>query len=153
MEIEESTIIHARIDRVWATFTNITCWNDWSRILKNVSPDKTEILAAGGKVKFCIYPFHFPVFFEPEIEEVIPNKRVIWSSGKYGVSARHEFIFEEVENGVLVISREVFKGIPLKTLRFLFPKSRLKELTASFLMDLKGAAESNTEASDYGRKD
>lgn len=142
MEIEESIIIHAPIERVWATFTDITRWKHWNRVLKKVSSEKTEILAAGGKIKFYIYPFHFPVFLEPEIQEVILNKRVTWSSGKYGVSARHEFNFEDGENGVLVISREVLKGIPIKTMRFLFPKSRLKELTASFLADLKRAAES-----------
>ena len=141
MVIEESIIIHAPLPKVWETFTHITCWNDWNTVLRNVSPDKTEILAEGGKVRFCIYPFHFPVYLEPVIEKVIPRKRVVWTSAKYGISAHHAFIFEQVEKGILVTSRETFKGIPVKTLGLLFPEWRLRELTVSFLKDLKGAAE------------
>jgi hypothetical protein len=141
MLIEESVIIHSPLQKVWDTFTDITCWKDWNTVLRNVSPEKTEILTEGGKVRFCIYPFSFPVYFEPVIDEVIPHKRVVWSSGVYGLSARHEFVFEEVENGTLATSREVFKGFPVKALRFLFPRSRLRELTVAFLKDLKRAAE------------
>ncbi len=141
MVIEESIVIHASPQKVWQTFTGITCWKNWNTVLKNVSPDKAEILTEGGKVRFCIYPFSFPVYFEPLIEKVVPLKKVIWSSGVYGVSARHEFIFEDVRNGMLVKSREVFKGFPVKALRFLFPEWRLRELTVTFLQDLKKAAE------------
>ena len=141
MLIEESIVIHAPLVKVWDTFTDITCWKDWNTVLRNVSPEKTEILTEGGKVRFCIYPFNFPVYFEPRIEEVIPRKRVVWSSGKFGITARHEFIFREGGNGVVVTSREFFKGLSLKTLRFLFPRSRLVELTVAFLKDLKTASE------------
>ncbi len=141
MLIEDSITIHAPMQKVWETFTDITCWDDWNSVLKNVSPDRAEVLTEGGKVKFCIYPFKFPVYFEPVIEEIIPNKKIVWTSGKFGVIARHEFIFKEVEIGVRVISKESFRGISLKTMSFLFPRSRLKALTVSFLRDLKKAAE------------
>ncbi len=127
--------------KVWETFTDITCWDDWNSVLKNVSPDRAEVLSEGGRVRFCIYPFKFPVYFEPVIEEIVTNKKIVWTSGKFGVIARHEFIFKELEGGVRVISKESFRGISLKTMSFLFPRARLKELTVSFLRDLKKAAE------------
>ncbi len=127
--------------KVWETFTDLTCWDNWSTVLKNASNDKAEVLTEGGKVRFCIYPFKFPVYFEPVIEEIIPNKKIVWSSGKFGIVARHEFIFKPLENGVRVVSKEFFRGISLKTMSFLFPRSRLKELTVAFLKDLKKAAE------------
>jgi hypothetical protein len=141
MVIEESVIVHARLPKVWDTFTNITCWDDWNTVIKKVSPGKTEILAEGGKVRFCMYPFHFPVYLEPVIEKVVPKKEVVWTSAKYGISARHAFVFEPVEDGVLVTSRETFNGVTVKALRFLFPEWRLRDLTVAFLRDLKGAAE------------
>ncbi|HET6515240.1 MAG TPA: SRPBCC family protein [Thermodesulfovibrionales bacterium] len=141
MIIEESIVIHATPKRVWETFADLTCWNHWNTVLKNVSPKRTEILSEGGKVKFCIYPFNFPVYFEPNIESVVPGRRIVWSSGKFGISARHEFLFQEAKEGVIVISKEVFSAIGLKTLRFLFPDWRLRDLTISFLKDLKTAAE------------
>lgn len=141
MIIEDSITIHSPIQKVWETFTNVTCWDDWSTVLKNVSRDKAEVLTQGGRIRFCIYPFSFPVHFEPVIDEIVPNRKVVWTSWKFGVTARHEFIFKEIENGVRVISKETFKGISLKTLRFLFPRSRLRNLTVAFLRDLKKAAE------------
>lgn len=141
MIIEDSVTIHASMQKVWKTFTDITCWDDWSTVLKNAAPERADVLTEGGRVRFCIYPFKIPVYFEPIIEEIVPNKRIVWSSGKFGIFARHEFIFKQVENSVRVISKESFKGISLKTLRFLFPKSRLRKLTVAFLKDLKEAAE------------
>lgn len=141
MTIEESILIHAPLTKVWETFTHITSWKDWNTVLTNVSRDRTEIMAEGGKVRLCIHPFHFPVYLEPVIEKVVPGKEVSWSSEKYGVSALHLFTFKEVKKGVLVTSREKFRGIPVKALGFLFPRSRLRKLTVSFLKELKGAAE------------
>ncbi len=141
MLIEDSITIHAPMQKVWETFTDLTCWDDWNSVLKNVSPDRAEVLTEGGRVRFCIYPFKFPVYFEPAIEEIVPNKKIVWTSGKFGVIARHEFIFKELEGGVRVISKESFRGISLRTMSFLFPRARLKELTVSFLRDLKKAAE------------
>jgi hypothetical protein len=139
--IEDSVTINAALEKVWETFTDITCWDNWSTVLKNASRDKAEVLAEGGNVRFCIYPFKIPVYFEPIIEEILPNKKIVWTSGKFGIIARHEFIFKEAENSVLVISKESFRGVSVKTLSFLFPRSRLKKLTTSFLRDLKKAAE------------
>jgi hypothetical protein len=141
MIIEDSVTIHAPLEKVWETFTDITCWDNWSTVLKNASRDKAEVLAKGGNVRFCIYPFKIPVYFEPIIEEILPNKKIVWTSGKFGIIARHEFIFKEAGKGVLVISKESFRGVSVKTLSFLFPQSRLKKLTTSFLRDLKKAAE------------
>ncbi len=141
MIIEESIMIHAPLKRAWQTFTDITRWKDWNTILRNVSPGKTEILTEGGKVRFCIYPFTFPVYFEPNIEEVVPIKKVVWASGVYGIFARHEFAFEEVHERTLLTSREVFRGLPVRALSFLFPESRLRRLTVAFLKELKKAAE------------
>jgi len=141
MLIEESIIIHALSPKVWDTFTDITCWKDWNTVLKNVSPKKKEVLTKGGKVRFCFCPCSFPDYFRPLIEKVVPLKKIVCSSGVYGIPARHESLFEEVKDGMLITSRERFKGFPIRALRFLLPEWRLRDLTVAFLKDLKKAAE------------
>jgi hypothetical protein len=141
MVIEESIIIHAPLAGIWKTFTDMNCWDDWNSVLKNASPGGTEIMTEGGKVRFCISPFYFPVYLEPVIKNIVPQKQVVWTSTKYGITALHAFTFEQVEGGILATSKETFSGIPVKALGFLFPEWRLRELTVSFLKDLKAAAE------------
>ena len=141
MVIEESVLIRATLQKVWETFADITCWNDWNNVLRNVSPGRPKVLSEGSRLRFCIHPFHFPVHLEPVVEEVVPEKRLVWYSRKFGVSARHAFVFEKTADGVKVTSRETFSGLPLGAFRPLFPTGRLRELTVTFLKELKGAAE------------
>lgn len=85
--------------------------------------------------------FLFAVRFEPVIEEVIPREKIVWKGSKYGISSRHEFIFENDESGVLLVSRETFSGAAVETVPALFPEQRIRELPRLFLKDLKGAAD------------
>lgn len=140
MIIEESIFINAPVDKVWQTFTDLTCWLQWNSVLKNVTTEQAFIKK--GKTFTCsIRPFLFPVYFEPFIEEVIPNDRIVWSGSKYGIFARHEFIFRTAENGVLVTSKETFQGVTIENISFIFPSLRIREMTKSLLRDLKEASE------------
>ncbi len=141
MVIEEHIIIHAPLRKVWETFTDMSCWNDWNKVFTIVSTGGTKIMTAGSTFRFCWSPFNFPFSIASVIEEVIPQEKVVWRGEKYGISARHAFIFEQREDRVRVTSRETFAGVPVKTLGFLFPEQRLRKLTVSLLGNLKGASE------------
>lgn len=140
MVIEESITISASLDRVWRTFTDLSCWADWNTVIKDLSPG-TVCMEKGETFEFCMRPFMFPVYLALFMEEVIPNKLVVWSGSKFGIFARHEFIFEESRKKVIVISRESFKGITLDNMSLLFPEKRIRDMTKSLLKDLKKAAE------------
>jgi len=142
MVIEESIVIRADIAKVWEKLTDLTCWKDWNTVLREVASE-TERLAQGTRFRFCLRPFVFPVTVEPRIEEALPQERIIWSGYKFGIFARHEFIFAKSEGGVRVTSRETFRGLPVEVAPFAFPKARLRELTIAMLEDLKKAAESS----------
>ena len=144
MVIEESILIISPIDNVWNIFTNLACWSKWNTVLENVSSDSPGI-AEGSRLRFCIRPFVIPVSFEPVIEEVIPGKKITWRGEKFGITAVHEYIFQETGQGVSVISRETFSGNPVALSGILFSMGRLKELTLRHLKDLKEAAESIKE--------
>jgi hypothetical protein len=141
MMVEESVLILAPQEKVWKTFTDLSCWEDWNTVLKDVSARDNSI-ERGGTFRCSIRPFFFPVRFEPIIEEVILWEKIVWTGSKYGISLRHEFIFEKDERGVHLVSRETFSGIAVETVPALFPEQRIRELTRLFLKDLKEAAES-----------
>jgi len=75
------------------------------------------------------------------IEEMVPYEYIIWVARKKGLVARHEFLFQPGEKGILVTSRETFAGFLVTGDGFFLPVKRMHSLTKAFLRDLKCAAE------------
>jgi hypothetical protein len=142
MEVAASVIIHAPLEVVWQTFTDVACWQDWNAVIENRTDTRQSALAEGNRLQLCIRPFAFPVAFEPEVQEIVPHERVVWTGGRYWIHARHEFTFENLNGAVRVTSREVFNGLPLVFAGFIFPKRRIRKMVVALLDDLKSAAES-----------
>ena len=116
MIIEEVIAIHAPIEKVWNTFTDLTCWMHWNTVIRNVRSGE-RCLSSGKEVKCCLYPFLFPITVNLRIEELIHHERIVWTARKKGLYARHEFIFGKRDNSVLVTSREAFDRSAFKGFR------------------------------------
>jgi hypothetical protein len=142
MIISESIVIDASLKKVWDIFTDLTCWKDWSTAVSNVSSE-TERLTEGTNFKFCIRPLIFPVNITPVVEEIVPRQRIVWSGSRHGITARHEFHFEEKNGKTLLTSREIFKINWFKRPFFYIPKKRLHKLSVLMMQDLKNACENN----------
>jgi len=140
MVIKASIHINANMDKVWETFTDLTCWNDWNTVIRDVYSSEKS-LSSGGVLKCCFRPFLLPVNVKIEVEEVVPYESIVWSAKKRGLSARNTFFFEKYKGGVTVTSRETFKGSLVSFFGFLLPKKRMRTLISTFLQDLKTAAE------------
>jgi hypothetical protein len=140
MVIEESLIIRAPVKKTWDVFVDLTCWADWNRVLTDISASDM-CLTDGSGFRCCMRPYFFTVYFEPKVSEVIPYRKVVWTAGKFGISSLHEFLFEERPEGVEIISRERFKGVPVLLGAMLFLEGKIRELTVSFLDGLRQAAE------------
>jgi hypothetical protein len=140
MIIEEAIAIQAPIEKVWNTFTDLTCWMHWNTVIRNVRSEE-RCLSHGKEVTCRLYPFLFPIMVNLRIEELIPHELIIWSARKKGLYARHEFIFGKQDNSVLVTSRETFAGLLSKASGAFLPKRKMQALTIRFLKDLKRASE------------
>jgi hypothetical protein len=138
--IEESVLINAKIDKVWETFTDITCWKDWNTVMRNVCSGEKS-LSQGDEISCYFQPFLLPVKAMIRVEEVKPYERIVWSAKKKGFSARNKFSFQSSERGVVVTSRETFSGSLIRSLGFFLPKRKLRTLIKTFLKDLKKASE------------
>jgi len=140
MIIKESITINSTIEKVWETFTDLTCWVNWNTVIKNVKSTE-QLLMDGRSLKCTFRPFLFPIQVKIKIEEIAPHKHIIWVAKKKGLSARHEFIFQNSEKGIQVTSWESFTGLLVAGAGFLLPVRRMRNLTKTFLKDLKKAAE------------
>jgi hypothetical protein len=149
MIIKASVHIKASLKEVWETFTDLTCWQDWSTVMTKVSSD-TDRLTEGRSFKFCIRPFYIPVHLEPVVEEVVPMKRIVWSGRKHGISARHEFTFSAKDGSVKLSSKEIFTGIMVKSFNFLLPRQEMKDLSVLMLLEIKKAVEAKETYSGRG---
>jgi len=152
MLIIESILINAPLKQVWDTFTDLTCWQDWSTVFSNVSSE-AERLTEGKSFKFCIRPFSFPVHIEPVVKELVAGQRIVWTGTRHGITARHEFVFEEKNGKTLLTSREIFKLNRFKRLFFHIPQKRLHKLSVLMLNDLKYAVENSIIAENISESE
>ena len=142
MEIDESVVIIAPIEKVWRRFIDLACWADWNSVLTDISAQRGQIIE-GENFRCCVKPYVFPIYFEPKVEEVTPFKRITWVSRKFGITSRHLFSFKQEGGGVQVRSHEVLTG-PMMLLPecvMLMPKEKLRALNRTFLKQLKQGAE------------
>jgi hypothetical protein len=140
MVIEESVLINGDLKDIWKTFTDLTCWAEWNSVATDAASGSGR-LEEGKRFTFCLRPFSVPIMIEPKIAEVVPQEKVVWTGTKFGIFSRHEFLFQQAANGVLVTSRETFRGLPLLFGGVTFPESMVRELTVGMLKDLKKASE------------
>jgi hypothetical protein len=139
--VEEAVTINANIKKVWEMFIDLSCWQKWNTVLTVASSGERGPIAKGKSFVCVMRPLAFGVHLEPRAEEVLPFKSIILSGHRFGVTARHEFLFDGNETRTLVISRETFTGILPALPGWFFLQHRIKELTRYMLRDLKIAAE------------
>jgi len=143
MVIEEHILVNADMERVWKVFTDLTCWNNWNSVIRDVYCDD-QCLSHAKTLTCCFRPFSFPINVEINVKKVVPNQYVAWSVRKKGFLAYHEFLFQRDENGVLVTSKETFSGLLVSLFKYLLPRKRMRVLANTFLNDLKWASESHS---------
>lgn len=141
MEIRDEVFINAPIKQVWETFTNITCWTNWNTVMTDINSEENNLINSKS-IKCNFHAFLFPIKLKIEVEEVSKYKKVVWSTKKTGLIARHEFMFKKHKKGVIVKSREIFSGLLAKSY-FVLPQKKIKNITSTFLQELKRASEKN----------
>ncbi len=140
MQIEHSVEINAPIEVIWSIFTDLTCWEEWTSVMTDVSGDD-NILKKGSIFKFCIRPFLFSISIQPVVEELVLHERIVWSGKKHTVLAHHEFIFEDRGSSVMLKSVETFTVNKFIRILFHIPKKKLHRLSVLMLEELKYASE------------
>ncbi len=141
MMIREVIKINAPVETVWQVFTETGNWSDWNTVCRDCRLENGEAMAKGGCLSFALSPFIFPVRIAPVIERFIEGKIVTWSGSKWGIHARHTFLFKRVDDWTSLESVETFSGPMLWPARVAGVQTRLHELTKKLLSAIKTEAE------------
>ncbi len=142
MKIEAAIQINAHLQRVWDVFSDIANWDDWNPVCRECRFEAGKSLVKGACISFELNPIVLPIRIAPVVTQCEPGKKVVWTGGRLGIYAAHEFYFEENKAGVELRSIEHFKGPMLIVARLMFLPSRLHALTIRLLDAIKKEAES-----------
>jgi hypothetical protein len=141
MEIVESVTIFSEMERVWDIFTDLASWDQWNRFMKEAArPEASRFITEGQRLSLKIRLYALPFSIKPLVECVLPHDQVVWSARKFGVSAKHEFLFTDLDGAVQVLSRERFSVA--RPFLMMLPMARIRRVTAAMLRELKKRAES-----------
>ena len=144
MKIHAEIQIHASLERVWDVFSDISNWDGWNPVCRECRFEAGNHLVKGACISFELRPLILPMRIAPTVDLSEPGKKVVWSGSRLGISASHEFYFDQNAAGVLLTSIEHFKGPMLIFARMIRVPKRLHALTIRLLDAIKTEAESVT---------
>jgi hypothetical protein len=142
MVIEADIRIEAPLPVVWQVFSRLDDWKDWNTACSSCRFTAGDELADGACFTFVVRPIVFPVRVQPRVVSCEPGREVVWEGRRFGIRAVHTWRFEEKEGGVVLESREVFKGPLLLLGRLVGVPGRLHRLTVRMLEQIRQASES-----------
>jgi hypothetical protein len=141
MVIREEIEIRAPMSVVWRVFARMEDWRDWNTVCRNCCYLEGDRMATGTCFQFEIAPLFVALKIRPQIVHCVPEHEVTWQGGRFGIRAAHTFRFTEVEGGVRLASKEVFRGPLMVFGRLLGVPRRLHGLTREMLRGIKAHAE------------
>lgn len=147
MVIKESIVIDAPVKTVWQVFTEVENWSEWNTVCRECRLEDGDAMEEGACLSFELTPLLLPLRIAPVIETYEAGKEITWSGSKWGIHARHTFVFSPVNGGTRLESREVFSGALFWAARLTGMPGRLHELTSRLLSAIKAEAEARNGAS------
>jgi hypothetical protein len=131
--IEASDVIQSEIKAIWKLMSEVNRWPEWN---KAISFARLE----GVFVKGTPFRWTSGVNIRSTLEDVIINKRIVWSTKSVGVKTVQSWEFKKTDEGVLVFVSQSAEGWLTKIASQAVTKKLHKNLN-EFLFSLKHAAE------------
>ena len=131
--IEASDVIQSEIKAIWRLMSEVNRWPEWN---KAISFARLE----GVFVKGTPFRWTSGVNIRSTLEDVIINKRIVWSTKSVGVKTVQSWEFKKTDEGVMVFISQSAEGWLTKIASQAVTKKLHKNLN-EFLFSLKHAAE------------
>ena len=131
--IEASDVIQSEVKAIWKLMSEVNRWPEWN---KAISFARLE----GVFVKGTPFRWTSGVNIRSTLEDVIINKRIVWSTKSVGVKTVQSWEFKKTDEGVLVFVSQSAEGWLTKIASQAVTKKLHKNLN-EFLFSLKRAAE------------
>lgn len=127
--------INASGERIWQQLTDVDRWTEWH---PNISEAKLE---GSFKVGAIFRWKSSGTAIVSTLQEVEPQRRIVWTGKVFGTQAIHVWILEPQPNGIIVRTEESFEGWLVVLLKGMMQKT-LDTALKSWLELLKTRAES-----------
>ena len=131
--IEASDVIHSEIKEIWKLMSEVNRWPEWNKTISFAQLD-------GVFVKGTSFRWTSGVNIRSTLEDVIINKRIVWSTKSVGVKTVQSWEFKKTDEGVLVFVSQSAEWWLTKIASQAVTKKLHKNLN-EFLFSLKHAAE------------
>lgn len=110
MYIERSIDIAAPPERVWAVFSDIERWHEWTASVTSVTRLDEGPLRVGSQAR-VLQPKIRPAIFE--VTELNPGRSFKWQTSNGGIAAVANHVVEQAPGGTRVTISLDFRGFPL----------------------------------------
>jgi hypothetical protein len=139
-EMESEAEVRAPVERVWAVFSGVRRWPEWSRVCLGVSGELDRLWAPGAEFGFQLRMAGAGVPFHVRVTESYPPRRVAWSSTRLTVTAKRTFTFSPSQDGTVVRDRKEFSS-PALPIGLWYPRRAIRTMTERWLAELRAEAE------------
>lgn len=133
IKIETSDLIQSDIQEIWRLMSEVNRWLEWN---KSISFAQLE----GVFVKGNPFKWTCGVNNRSILEDVIINKRIVWSTKSVGVKTLQRWDFKKTDESVLVSVSQSAEGWLTKIASQAVAK-KLQKNQQEFLLSLKHTAE------------
>ena len=133
IKIEASDLIQSDIQEIWRLMSEVNRWPEWN---KSISFAQLE----GVFVKGNPFKWTCGVNNRSILEDVIINKRIVWSTKSVGVKTLQRWDFKKTDESVLVSVSQSAEGWLTKIASQAVAK-KLQKNQQEFLLALKHTAE------------
>ncbi len=138
--MRSATTIHAPHSVVWDTFADAGSWPNWSTVCTEVWGVSDDLWAPGSKLSFRLRMANVGVPFSVVVTESDPPHRITWESTKFSITATRTFQFVGDGDRTKVTDSKRFSS-PILPVRVFYPRPVIRNMTESWLEDLKTEAE------------
>ena len=140
LSMQSAITVHSPLSMVWNTFADAQSWPTWSRVCTDVWDVSNDLWAPNSKLSFRLRMAKVGVPFSVVVTESDPPHRVSWASTKFSITATRTIQLAGDGDRTEVTDSKHFSS-PVIPVRLFYPRWIIRNMTESWLQDLKAEAE------------
>ena len=141
--MQSSVTVSSPLSVVWETFADARLWPTWSRVCLDVWDVSDDLWAPNSKLSFRLRMANVGVPFSVVVTDSDPPNRVTWESTKLSITATRTIQLAGDGARTEVTDSKRFSS-PLLPVWLFYPRWIIRNMTESWLKDLKAQAERRT---------
>ena len=148
-EMSSSIVLDAPVERAWEVVVGANRWPDWAEVCTAVwdAPEKAEDWKVGHQFGFKLKMAFRDVPFNVTVSHIEPGRLIEWTSTKYSITAVRTISVvvpggSGLNPGKCRVEDKKRFSSPFLPVGLAYPRWLIRQMTESWLHDLKREAES-----------